>query len=438
MERDDSWRRLFDRLPVDRELAEHGIFHVTADDLKRHGGREPRLMAKIDILAERPAPLVERGLALFPTRNGRYALFPDPEQKSFFRFPVESFPPVRAFRSAFDLSRLDTYPRGQEMSESQALDFAYLSSMLSAFCGDESMRLTMRGRFFSGDFSFRTPLKSLPVEVSRVQIEVDAGFEGDSGLYLVEAKRGHRQDFHVRQLWYPYLHWAARTGKRIMPIFFTYSNGIHLLSEFALGRDFGDVRLVRQRAYCLEEPLADMDLPVELAQTPVGPIPAEPFPQANDLDKLVDLVQAAAVNPLEKTEIAERFGFNERQGDYYGNAGCYLGFLRRGEIGFEASPEGVAFALLRSRAERTRALIRRMAAIPGLRSALGLLVERGYRVEKISPEELASLMPERDDSAPSTSLRRASTALRRASTLRAWLVWLMANLIVRRARLDGP
>ncbi|MDB5104790.1 MAG: hypothetical protein JWP91_2479 [Fibrobacteres bacterium] len=424
MERDEAWKRVFDRMPVAETIARDGIFHVTADELKANGEREPRLMAKIDTLAERPAILAENGLALFPVRNGRYVLFPDPAQKSFFRFGDAEKPPVRVFRSAVDLNAYDTYPRGQESSESQALDFAYLSSLLPAFCGDPAMRLTLRGRLFSGGFRFRTPVGGLPVEVSRVQIETDAGYEGAEGVYLVEAKRGRRDDFHIRQLWYPCMHWAALTRKRVVPIFFTYSNGQYFLTEFAFGEEFGDFRIVRDRAYCLEEPRADLDFPAMLAASRPEGEPAGAFPQANDLDKVVDLVQAASPAGTSKTQIAEEFGFDERQGDYYGNAACYLGLLRRGDAGFEMTGAGREFNALRSRAERTGALVERMLRIPSLRDSLRLLMDRGFRAEKIGNGELAEVIRAH------TGLG-ASTPERRASTLRAWLVWIMANVKVR-------
>lgn len=436
LERDEAWKRVFERMPVAESIARDGLFHVTADELKLHGGREPRLMAKIDTLAERPAILAEHGLALFPVRNGRYVLFPDPDGKCFFRFEAGDEPPVRVFRSTVDLNRYDTYPRGQDSSESQALDFAFLSSLLPAFCGDPSMRLTLRGRLFSGDFRFHTPAGGLPIDVSRVQIETDAGYEGEEGIYLVEAKRGRREDFHIRQLWYPSLHWAGRTRKRVVPIFFTYSNGQFFLTEFAFGEAFGDFRIVRNRAYCLEEPLADLDFAALLeaaapaaggASSDPGQADSEPegtFPQANDLDKVVDLVQAASAEGLSKSQIAETFGFEERQGDYYANAACYLGLLRRARGNFEVTPAGAVFNALRSRAERTRSLVGLMLAIPSLREALRLLVERGFRVEKIGNGELAAVIRER------TGLT-ASTPERRASTLRAWLAWIARNVKIR-------
>jgi hypothetical protein len=422
MERDAAWKRVCDALPVAETLEREGLFAITADELKRHGGREPRLMAKIDTLAERPAVLAELGASLFPVRNGKYALFPDPAQKSFFRFEGEP-PPARAFAARMDLGRFDTFPQGHAGSESQALDAAFLAGLLASFCGESSLCLTLRGRMFSGAFSFRTPLRGLPIDVARVQIEVDAGYEGEEGVYLIEAKRGRRDDFHIRQLWYPYLHWSALTRKRVVPIFFTYSNGQFELSEFAFGPEYGDATLVRRKAYCLEEPLAAADFRSLFARVTAGPEPAGAFPQANDLDKIVDLVSLAAEAARTKSEIAEAFGFDERQGDYYGNAACYLGLLRRGDDGFSLTPAGERFRQLRSRPARTLALLEAMLAIPSLREALRLLAERQFRAEKIATGELAAVVRE------ATGLG-ASTPERRASTVRAWLGWVMKNVKV--------
>jgi hypothetical protein len=421
-ERDAAWKRLCDALPVAELLERDGICHLGADDLKRHGGREPRLMAKIDTLAERPAPLAQLDAALFPVRNGRYALFPDPAGRSFFRF-ADDPPPPRAFASRRDLGRFDTFPREREATESQALDFAFLSGLLAAFLGEERLDLTLRGRMFTGDFAFRTP-RGLPVAVSRVQFEVDAGYEGETGIYLIEAKRGRRDDFHIRQLWYPFLHWSARSRKRIIPVFFAYSNGQYDLSEFAFGPEFGDVSLNRRKVYCLEEPLAEADFGELFARTRPGPEPTGAYPQANDLDKVIDLARLAAASPRTKADIAEAFGFDERQGDYYGNAGCYLGLLRRGEEGFAPTPAGDAFIALRSRPARTLALLEIMAGIPSLREALRLLAAKRFRAEKIAAGELAEVVRR------SAGLE-GSTPERRASTVRSWLGWVMRNVRVK-------
>lgn len=418
-ERDEAWKRVFDRLPVAEALERGELFSVSAEELKAAGGREPRLMAKIDTLAERPAVLAEHGAALFPVRNGRYVLFPDPAQKSFHRLE-EDAPAVRNFNSRADLESFDTYPLG-EASESQALDFAFLSGLIPAFCGDEGIRLTLRGRLFSGDFRFATP-GGRAVEVSRVQIEVDGGYESPQGIYLIEAKRGRREDFHVRQLWYPFLNWSGRSRKRIVPIFFTFSNGQYYMTEFAFGPGFGEIEPVKSRGYFLEEsPRPELDLHALPAEVPPGTEPEGTFPQANDLDKVVDLAQAALAGPMTKAQVAEAFDFDERQGDYYGNAACYLGIMERADGAFKLTPEGEAFAALRSRARRTEWLARAMLRVPSLRAGIALLAERNFRAERIAQGELAAIIRDR------TSLG-ASTPERRASTLRAWLAWLAVNV----------
>ena len=251
LERDEAWRRFFDRMPVDEALGRDGIFHVTADELKLHGGREPRLMAKIDTLAERPAALAERGLALFPVRNGHYVLFPDPGPEVLLPLRRRRRPgPARIHRSGVDLAGLrHLAPRpgvqrkpgpGLRPSVGPAAGLLRGGGPAAHPAGPVLLRRTSP-----------SPRPSAArVEVARVQIEVDAGYEGRSSIVLVEAKRGRRDDFHVRQLWYPWLHWAALTRKAVRPVFFAYSNGLStILTEFAFGAGFGELEPVRSRAY---------------------------------------------------------------------------------------------------------------------------------------------------------------------------------------------
>ncbi len=54
-----------------------------------------------------------------------------------------------------------------------------------------------------------------------------------------------------------------------------------------------------------------------------------PFPQANDIDKIIDLILNFNNGLNNKWAISEFFGFDERQGDYYGNAAVYLGLLQK-------------------------------------------------------------------------------------------------------------
>ena len=67
-----------------------------------------------------------------------------------------------------------------------------------------------------------------------------------------------------------------------------------------------------------------------LAESRIEPEPDVPYPQANDLDKVIDIVtNFHSAGLTNKPAIAEFFDFDERQGDYYANAGYYLGLLKR-------------------------------------------------------------------------------------------------------------
>ena len=81
------------------------------------------------------------------------------------------------------------------------------------------------------------------------QIEIDGGYEGDSSLNLIEAKNYISDDFLIRQLYYPYRLWSNKIGKRVRPIFLTYSNGIFHLREyeFVTPELYNSIRLIQHK-----------------------------------------------------------------------------------------------------------------------------------------------------------------------------------------------
>src|SRR5215203_2713016 len=244
-ERDEAWQRFFEQTDTLHQIAQRGYCYVTADDLKRYGQREPRLMAKIDTLAERPRAFKDHHLSIFPTRNGVYILFRDLENRTYYRFgDAMDTLPIQEYVANADLFAYDSFPGPQRLNESQAIDFAYISGLLQHFTEDSHLHLTIRGRAYSNPFGFNLPFtlsgSRHAVEVASVQIEIDAGYESASSIYLIEAKVGRRDDFNIRQLYYPYLEWSTRSQKRIVPIFLVYTNGITYLTEFGFAHDFGD------------------------------------------------------------------------------------------------------------------------------------------------------------------------------------------------------
>lgn len=420
---DEAWLRYFEAHSTLQVIEQQSYVYVTAGDLKQFGRREPRLMAKLDTLRCRPKIFKDNELTIFPVKNGEYIIFKDPERESYYEFSKQLDKiPVQRYDSRVDLRSFDSYPRGQSLNEAQAIDFAFISSLLKAFTADENLRLTIRGRFYSGDFGFELRKLGHRVHVSSVQIEVDAGYESDDAIYLIEAKVGKRDSFHIRQLYYPYLEWSNRSQKNIVPIFFVYSNGKYYLAEFSFGRNFGDLEIVRRKCYTINEsPTPYVDIPELLRLIPEGEEPEEvPYPQANDLDKVVDSMKLIGDGADDKIQLAEFFEFDERQGDYYANAGRYLGFVERKDQRFVLTRLGREFVQLESLSERTRSLLSQMLTRPTFRAVFHLLVENGFKLENIGDVEIAEII------ASHTSLSGA-TPLRRASTLRSWIRWILEN-----------
>ena len=420
-----AWAKYIKEKNILKHLYSPGYVYITADELKIITHREPRLLAKQDTLAQRPKEFKDHNIGIFPVKNGEYILFRDTTQKSFYKFSEsDNDLPVETYNSQVDLNSFDTYPGGQSLSESQAIDFAYISSLLRLFTGKKDLNLVIRGRLFSGKFKFFLPEIKHEVKVNGVQIELDAGYESDDSIFLIEAKIGKRDDFHIRQLFYPYLEWTHNSNKQIIPIFLIYSNNKYYLYQFKFSDVFGDLKIVKSKCYSINEsPLVSLNVRDLLARIKTESEPNLPFPQANDMDKVIDLISFLKNESKSKYQIANYFEFDERQGDYYANAARYLGLANKKDTAFEISPIGNRFTNIRSAQERNLFIIQQMLRRPILFKAFQALVNNGFEIDKLSPEIIADIIEEETDLS-------GSTPLRRASTIRNWLRWIITNSII--------
>jgi hypothetical protein len=138
-------------------------------------------------------------------------------------------------------------------SEMQNLDFAYANSLIRTFVNDDSLVLTIRGRKYSPQFSFKVGENILTVE--SVQTEVDAGFEGKDSVVLIEAKNSKTTNTIIRQLYYPYRQWKINTGKNVIPLFFEKRNingeNIYYIwqYDFTDDNDYNSIVLVKSARY---------------------------------------------------------------------------------------------------------------------------------------------------------------------------------------------
>lgn len=428
---DEAWEKIFERLHLMPEIERHGFVYVSADDIKKASDkREPRLLAKQDTKSSRPEIFRQNKLSILPVENGKYIIFRDESAKTYYpldkilaEIPAEVYEPLKDYRAyeSLDVRNLS--------SESQAIDFANLVSLLRTFTGEKELNLTIRGRLRSEKFPVKIPGSHHTAEVDGVQIEVDAGFESLEKIYLFEAKLGRVDDFNIRQLYYPFKDWSCKSSKEIVPLFFVYTNGLFYILQFAFGEEYGELRLVRSKCFTVNEPAKQpVNLSQLLAEIRVEPEPDVPYPQANDLDKVIDIVtnfQTAGLS--NKPAIAEFFDFDERQGDYYLNGGYYLGLLKRvpSSTEFSLTREGEYIARSENRSRRNLLLLKQMLKRPSFNEIIRLFDLRDRDLTLLDVDVLAPIIQKHVALNPTTARRRASTII-------SWLRWVSGAMVFER------
>ncbi len=280
------------------------------------------------------------------------------------------------------------------------------------------------------DHSRETAFREIPVtipvshhtaEVDVVQIEVDAGFESPEKIYLFEAKLGRVEDFNIRQLYYPFRDWSCKSTKEIIPLFFVNTNGLFYILQFESGGEYGELHLAKSKCFTVSEPAKQpVYLSRVLAETRIEPEPDVPYPQANDLDKVIDIVtNFHSASLSNKLAIAEFFDFDERQGDYYLNAGYYLGLLKRvpSSTEFSLTREGEYIARSSNRSGRDLLLLKQMLKRPSCHEIVSLFDSSGRDLALLSLDVLAPIIQKHTELSGSTPGRRVSTVM-------SWLRWV--------------
>lgn len=418
-----AWKEIDKQLLLQKRLATGESIRISANAIKKFTGREPRLMTKFDARGQRPSVLSKA--TLLPVRNGEYLILPGDGYRDLDP-PRERRPwPIGDVAS-----RLLSLPWEEgPASESQLIDMAFASGLLDEFLQETGAFLTVRGRLRSPEFDFFFPsaLGSEPVNVSGVQVEVDAGYEGEN-LNIVEAKLGSWADFHVRQLYYPIRMWQERvSGKSIRAVFMSYSDRVASLRlySFCPLEHYGGLRLEKAVDYFIDELEQEPSISEILVRTPSEPAPnGVTFPQADDMRKVLDVVDATAAGVSSRAEIVDRYGFAERQAQYYPSAARYLGLLHRTGTAWRLTELGQSFSSA-SRAARHRIVIERLAALPVFRTALehaltgdNTLPSTEMISEWIADASLVAGLP-----------LTGSTLARRAATVRSWTSWALETAL---------
>ena len=196
-----------------------------------------------------------------------------------------------------------------------------------------------------------------------------------------------------------------------------YSNGIFHLYRYVFRdpADFRSIALVDSARYALSSSHLDAQAALDIVRAVAPePEPAVPFPQANSFERVVNLLELIALQPLSKAEITQRYDFDPRQADYYANAARYLGLAEPVEDTWEPTERGRRVIEQPQRDARNGALIRALAARRVFREVLELSLDRGAVA---STAEICAAMD-------GLGLSLA-TSQRRASTVARWTQWVL-------------
>ncbi|ELY5747357.1 type II restriction endonuclease [Streptococcus iniae] len=329
----DAWQILLDKYDIKNEIESNGTFKITASQIKEV--RDPRLMAKWDSSEQLPKSLKKNKINILPDSRSSYVLsdFILYETLPELTEHIQNMPTVT-------LPELETIDIEHITSEANAINILQISGILEDFLeleDTETLYGTFDGRMSSGTFSFtvntnRQILRT--INVDKAQIEVDGGFESENFVVILEAKNVLHEDFHIRQLYYPYRLWKSKVNKPIRLIFSIYTNKIFRLMEYRFLEvdNYSSIELVRTKSYSLEntnitlEEIKKIYSSVEEYQITQDNMTETdiPFIQADNFERVISLLENMYENDLNGEEIENLMQFTSRQTGYYYNAGRYL------------------------------------------------------------------------------------------------------------------
>lgn len=329
----EAWKILIDKYNILEEIKNNGCFHIKSSQIKQF--KEPRLMAKWDSSNSLPQILKDNKINILPDSRNSYVI------GDFLLY--QEIPELEEHVTQMDHVELPNYESvniHNINSESNAINILILTGMLDDFLNTNSNVATFNGRMGTGEFDFTVNTirkNKQKICVKNAQCEIDGGFENNDSIVIIEAKNVVHEDFHIRQLYYPYRLWKTKVHKPIRLVFSVYSNMIYRLFEYRFNEleDYSSIEMVQMKNYSLQDTTITLDdlLRVRafaniktddnMQKTDI------PFIQANSMERIVSLLENMYENPMTTQQIANLMDFDLRQSDYYYNAGKYLGLFEK-------------------------------------------------------------------------------------------------------------
>ncbi len=418
---DDNWEKIFLKYRILDKVQRNGFVEISAKQINEF--REARLMTKFDHRSQLPALFAKNNLAILPVSRGTYTIG-EFEVFNFFNTDEADIQTIEfpSFLESLDYKNIT--------SESTAINCAFVSNILHNFTHEDSLLPTISGRMSSSKFDFKVNSSKglFKVMVENSQIEIDGGYEGDNSLIIIEAKNYISDDFLVRQLYYPFRLWDGKITKKVRPVFLTYSNGVFHLREYEFqeSNKYNSIALVQHKKYVVQEGSFNIEALEEIIEkTRLRPEPKDvPFPQADSFERVINLCELLNERDfITKEDITTNYDFDQRQTDYYANAGKYLGLI---EIGKDVATEQIGCYLTKlgkqifsiNIIDRQKEFVKLILSKKAFKNTLKQNLKKG---EMLTKDEIVEIMKKSN----LHKIDSDSTYYRRASTISGWINWVI-------------
>ncbi|MGB3191943.1 MAG: translation elongation factor [Limnoraphis sp.] len=418
---DIAWEKIFEQYNILENISERGSFEIDAVTINQF--RESRLMAKFDHQVNLPQIFQKNSLSILPLSRSRYVI-------GHFNtyYQVQYHSEIEPIPVTFP-SYIESLDYETLSSESLAINCAFHADMIADILDVEIDEVfhTVSGRMSTGSFNFS--INSLSsnspylLEVNNSQCEIDAGFETKEYFLIVEAKMYGVEDFLIRQLYYPYRLWSSKVHKKVLVALMTFSNSTNQFSFFLYDfenlSDYNSIRLIQQKNYIIDsEKITKDDLLEVFKSVTVVCEPDITFPQADDFNKVVDLLTLLSENDLTKDEITTKYQFTARQTNYYTDAGRYLGLVDKiktsgsKEITFCLTEEGRSL-MSKKHKSKILSLIKTILKYPVFYKTFEMRLQTGEIPKRNQVSDMMSHLNLNNN-----------TKYRRSQTVISWMKWI--------------
>jgi hypothetical protein len=396
----DKWEQVVGQLGLDLSRP---LNFVKAADLKRIAQEEPRLMASMDSREAVPSVFADRGLFVLPVSSREYVIV-----RGVGYHELEETGEPRKFESRMPLEMTAlAYGSG----ETGRILHAFHSGILGDFSSVSRMYHVAGGKSRTPEFQFRVD-GSGPISVDGAGMEVDMGFESSESILLLEAKAHRRDNFLIRQLYYPFRSYRERFQKEIRSFFCVAAGGTFSFWEYRWDEpdDYESIRLTKAGSYQLvpEAPPLDEFESIE---------PDSSFdivPQADDLGKIAELPTLVAGGLRTPDAWADHHRITHRQANYYTQAASALGLLTASPGEISLSADGAKYVTMQPK-DQGDFLTSRILRIPIMNRVFRAVQTSGPR--GVGRDEIARLIE-------LSSNLRGSTPHRRAATVLSFFKWM--------------